>query len=135
MQFGTETWSMAGKRRRKPSLQVCALIFEGQQLESSPPGPESDAAKEQEVRGPGTNLQRMSYATLSKSASQRLFLIWRKEDGAGALCGGGNALLWGPMSVLEIVLSTVNMIVNKRNRGLALLVMLVMLRSEQTITV
>lgn len=54
---------------------------------------------------------------------------------AGVLCGGGNALLWGPMSVLEIVLSTVNMIVNKRNRGLALLVMLVILRSEQTITV
>lgn len=80
---------MAAKRRRKLSLQVCALIFEGQQLESSPSGPESDAAKEQEVRGPGTNLQRMSYATLSKSASQRLFLICRKEGGVGTLCGGG----------------------------------------------
>lgn len=43
-----------------------------------------------------------------------------------------NAFLLAPC-VLEIVVSTVNTTVNNRDRGLAFLVMLVTLRSEQTI--
>lgn len=88
------------------------------------------------------NLTVNIYATLSKSVSQRLNLSSEEKRKGGRLRGGDGGhsssmqcLFIGSMCVLETVLSTVNTTVNNRDRGLAFLVMLVTLRSEQTIII